>query len=130
MTTPELPPLRRYEFCLRGYENTMKRDDDGEYCWDEDREARERILREALDFQAALVKELLPYQVEAVRSRSRIAELEAALAGCVDLAEWWINHKRDPRMSESAYRAWLSLGHRSDSLLRAKAAIDAARKSP
>ena len=44
-------------------------------------EARERILREALDFQAALVKELLPYQEEAVRLLARIAELEAVCAG-------------------------------------------------
>lgn len=44
MTTPELPPLRRYDLCLRGYENTMKRADDGDYCDNDDREARERIL--------------------------------------------------------------------------------------
>lgn len=45
MSTPELPPVRRYDLCLRGYENTMKRADDGDYCDNEDREARERILQ-------------------------------------------------------------------------------------
>ena len=44
MTLPELPPLRRYDLCLRGYENTMKRADDGDYCDNDDREARESIL--------------------------------------------------------------------------------------
>lgn len=61
---------------------------------------------------------------------ARIAELEATLSDCVDLTEWWINHGREPRMTESAYRAWLALGHRSDALLRAKAAIDTARGKP
>lgn len=59
--------------------------------------------------------------------QARIAELEAALSGCVDLAEWWINHKREPGMCERDYRTWLALGHHSEGLLRAKAAIDAAR---
>lgn len=40
----ELPPLRRYDLCLRGYESYMKRAYDGGYCDDGDREARERIL--------------------------------------------------------------------------------------
>ena len=44
MTMPELPPLRRYDLCLRGYENSMKRADDGDYCDNDDREARESIL--------------------------------------------------------------------------------------
>ena len=60
---------------------------------------------------------------------ARIAELEAALSDCINLAEWWINHKREPGMCERDYRTWLALGHHSEGLLRAKAAIDAARKA-
>lgn len=81
MTTPELPPLRRYDLCLRGYENTMKRADDGDYCDNDDREARERILlariAELQDEADRRTRELeATYHVQRTL-RERIAELEA-----------------------------------------------------
>lgn len=58
----------------------------------------------------------------------RAKQLEAALAECVALAEWWINYKREPRMCERDYRTWLALGHHSESLLHAKAVLAASRQ--
>ena len=98
--TPELPPLRHGPTTDASWDNPPTK-----HVTLASVQARERIFQ------------------------SRIAELEAALSDCINLAEWWINHKREPGMCERDYRTWLALGHHSEGLLRAKAAIDAAREA-
>ena len=44
MSAPELPPLRRYDMEMIERHGFMQPSESGEYCRNDDREARERIL--------------------------------------------------------------------------------------
>jgi hypothetical protein len=50
-------------------------------------------------------------------------ELLEALNSMIDLAEFWINHRQERHMSEEQYRVWLALGHESNAMIKARAAI-------
>ncbi len=50
-------------------------------------------------------------------------DLLAALNSMIDLAEFWINHRQERHMSEERYRVWLALGHESNAMIKARAAI-------
>ena len=50
-------------------------------------------------------------------------DLLSALKSMVDLAEFWIDHRQERHMSEEQYRVWLALGHESNAMLKARAAI-------
>lgn len=54
--------------------------------------------------------------------------LRGIVASLIDLAEFWINRNDRRTMSEQEYATWLRLGHRSNAMQRAKAAIDAERE--
>lgn len=52
----------------------------------------------------------------------KITQLRTLLSATVELAEYWIEQGREPHMSKARYDLWLATGHRSPTLLRAKAA--------
>ena len=52
----------------------------------------------------------------------RIALLEA-IKPMIDLAEVWINHGQKGHMCEQEFKVWLALGHESDAMRNARAAI-------
>lgn len=54
---------------------------------------------------------------------ARIAELEGALRGLIDTAEYWIDREDRRGMSETQYNAWLALGHNSKAMKRAREAL-------
>ena len=60
--------------------------------------------------------------------RQLIAQRKAlleALKPMIDLAEFWINHRQERYMSEQEYRVWIALGHESNAMIKARAAIKA-----
>lgn len=57
--------------------------------------------------------------------QARIDALTEALAGVVDLAEFWIGRGMEPDMSEERYRIWTALGYHSHKLRSAKALLEA-----
>lgn len=61
------------------------------------------------------------YLVPELRAQ-RDALLEA-LNSMIDLAEFWINHRQERRMSEQEYKVWVALGHESNAMLKARAAV-------
>ena len=66
--------------------------------------------------------------------RARVAErqrdtLLEALKPMIDLAEFWINHRQERRMSEQEYKVWIALGHESNAMLKARAAIKAVEET-
>jgi hypothetical protein len=68
----------------------------------------------------------ISYQSSEQAARAAFGEAErlrAALLGCVELAEFWIGQGREPNMSKERYGVWLALGHRSQQLQAAKAAV-------
>lgn len=62
---------------------------------------------------------------ELVAALARIDALTEALAGVVDLAEFWIGRGMEPDMSEERYRIWTALGYHSHKLRSAKALLEA-----
>jgi hypothetical protein len=57
------------------------------------------------------------------KARAANNELLEALLGAVELAEYWINREYTRNASESEYQTWLALGHHSDAMKAARAAI-------
>jgi hypothetical protein len=51
------------------------------------------------------------------------AVLREALAGMIEMAEFWINREDIRGATEDRYNLWLALGHRSDAMVKAKAAL-------
>lgn len=46
--------------------------------------------------------------------------LKVALSRLMDTCEYWIDHGKQPDMSEEDYKLWLATGHQSDAVLAAK----------
>ena len=67
------------------------------------------------------------YLVPELRAQ-RDALLEA-LKPMIDLAEFWINHRQERRVSEEQYNVWIALGHESTAMLKARAAIKAVEEN-
>ena len=65
-----------------------------------------------------------PVEPVATLTAQRDALLEA-LKPMIDLAEFWINDRQERRMSEQEYKVWIALGHESNAMLKARAAIKA-----
>ena len=131
MATPELPPLRRYDLCLRGYENTMKRADDGDYCDNDDREARERILLARIAELESLWQSAEARYAEAdaaaMAHAKRIAELEAVL---VKFDERWLMDGELGFCVACGTSMEAGDAHKPECwLTEARAAIDAAREA-
>ena len=61
--------------------------------------------------------------VEIRRLVAQRAALLEALRGMIDHAEFWINHHQKRHMSEQDFKVWLALGHESNAMLNARAAI-------
>jgi hypothetical protein len=49
--------------------------------------------------------------------------LREALTGMIEMAEFWINREDIRGATEDRYNLWLALGHRSDAMVKAKAAL-------
>jgi hypothetical protein len=66
-------------------------------------------------------------QGKAERQIDRLTTQRDALLGAIkpmiDLAEFWINHHQNRHMSEQEFKVWLALGHESNAMLNARAAI-------
>lgn len=56
----------------------------------------------------------------------RVRDLETALRQMVDLAEFWINREDRREYSEQQFKTWHALGHGSNAMREARAAIAAA----
>ena len=74
------------------------------------------------DFEAAKAK-LRDSLRAALDSDTAAPDLLEALNSMIDLAEFWINHRQERYMSEEQYRVWLALGHKSNAMIKARAAI-------
>jgi hypothetical protein len=62
------------------------------------------------------------------RAAALVAQRDAlleALKLMIDHAEFWINHHQKRHMSEQEFKVWLALGHESNAMLNARAAIKA-----
>ena len=60
---------------------------------------------------------------------ARVTELEVALEGVQEIAEFWINRCAEPQMTKERYEVWLALGHRSAAMERARAALEGGEDS-
>ena len=63
------------------------------------------------------------------RLKAQRDALLEALKPMIDLAEFWINHRQERRMSEQEYKVWIALGHESNAMLKARAAIKAVEET-
>ena len=69
-------------------------------------------------------------EAKAAAELRRLAEVEGqrdalleAIKPMIDLAEFWINHGQKGHMCEQEFKVWLALGHESDAMRNARAAI-------
>ena len=103
---------------------------DGKYTVINDN-GRLTALRHGEPWGRDLVGDTLVYwmlcEVDDLRAQ-RDALLEA-LKPMIDLAEFWINHRQERRVSEEQYNVWIALGHESSAMLKARAAIKAVEEN-
>jgi hypothetical protein len=88
-----------------------------------------RWLEEERERRAEACRTIADLRTDLAEARRDLDALREALTKTIDLAEFWINREDTRKMSSEEYRIWLALGHRSNWLQAAKAAIDAARKA-
>ena len=76
------------------------------------------------------------FEGDAAAELRRLAAVEAqrdvlleAIKPLIDLAEFWINHRQKGHMGEQEFKVWLALGHESNAMLNARAAIKAVEEN-
>ena len=84
-------------------------------AWRDDRDMASKYLDEAI--------------VRNQQLHARVTELEVALEGVQEIAEFWINRCAEPQMTKERYEVWLALGHRSAAMERARAALEGGEDS-
>ena len=65
--------------------------------------------------------------VDLAKAEAQRDALLEAIKPMIDLAEFWSNHHQNQKrhMSEQDFKVWLALGHESNAMLNARAAIKA-----
>jgi hypothetical protein len=95
-------------------------------------------LREALRLADRLESDLIRSQtmLDAAAELRRLSAVEAqrdalleALKPMIDLAEFWIDHRQERRMSEREYKVWMAFGYESNAMRKARAAIAAVEET-